>query len=159
MRLRVILLVFALICCVNGYSQSRNNYVKFYVTSATSNGVDITPQVLEMGLFTVFYEADDGSLCMANYCERNDTQCYGGVYNLTHENYPRSRDHYEMDVWYFSWSYYNDYDRGRGTCQCEFIKIYKPQGVVSSLRMVTPSLDILEYTGYQEGSLDFSRFY
>ena len=37
-------------------------------------------------------------------------------------------------------------------------KIYKPQGVAFTLKMVLPNLDILEYKGYMEGSLDFNNY-
>jgi hypothetical protein len=37
-------------------------------------------------------------------------------------------------------------------------KIYKLQGVVFTLRMVLTNLDVINYSGYMEGSLDLDEF-
>ena len=40
----------------------------------------------------------------------------------------------------------------------ETAKDYKPQGIVSKLKLITEALDVTEYIGYMEGSIDFSNY-
>ena len=58
----------------------------------------------------------------------------------------------------FTVFYSNSYDSKKGTCKVQFLKIYKPQGVVSKLKLITEALDVTEYIGYMEGSIDFSNY-
>ena len=136
-------------------NQEQKEVARFYVTNATINGYDVTESVLAGGAYTVFYEVD-GEPYMANYFANDGTQSYGRIYNVKHTNNPETSTDYETDVFRFAWNYSNTYDSKSGTCQCELIKIYKPQGVVSILRMITESLDVSEYTGYMDGSLNIN---
>ena len=52
----------------------------------------------------------------------------------------------------------NSYDSKKGTCKVQFLKIYKPQGIVSKLKLITETLDVTEFIGYMEGSIDFSNY-
>lgn len=155
-RIFLLLSFFVTICSMVA-AQNQKTLARFYVTHATNNGVDVTEEVTSWGLYTVFY-LDNGDLRMANVSANNDTQSYGGIFNMRHKNYPETDENYACDVFMFNWSYINDYDSKKGTCAIEFTKVYKPQGIVSILKMVTESLDVIEYTGYMEGSLDFSDF-
>lgn len=38
------------------------------------------------------------------------------------------------------------------------VKIYKPQGIGFSCTIIPENLDILEYKGFMNGSLDFSDY-
>lgn len=150
----VIIFIYPFFC---GFAQNQKELARFYATHATHNGIDISEQVLSKRICTVFYESD-GVLCMANISNADNTQSYGNVYNLKSHTYPETSTEYKVDVFYFHWNYINDYESKKGTCKIEFSKIYKPQGILSKLKMITESLDVIEYTGYMEGSLDFSQF-
>ena len=156
-KLFIINAVLMISMSLNLYSQNQeqNEVAKFYVTNAVMNGIDVTERVLESGIFTVFYEVDNIPY-MANCSANEDSQSYGRIYNIHHTNNPETTTEYETDVFRFSWSYSNTYDSKTGTCQCELVKIYKPQGVVSILRMIAESLDVTEYTGFMEGSLNIN---
>lgn len=139
------------------FGQEQKELARFYVTHATQNGYDISESVLSMKMYTVFYTVGD-ELFMANVSGVEDSQSYGNIFDFESENYPETSDKYASYVATFHWNYINTYDTQRGTCVVEFTKIYKPQGVVSTLKMVTESLDVIEYTGVMEGTLDFSHF-
>lgn len=151
----MIIIVISAITNLRAQNQEQKEIARFYVTNAKNNGVDITEAVLAGGAFTVFYEIDNMPY-MANYFENDNTQSYGRIYNVQYTDYPETTTDYAYDMFRFSWSYSNSYDSKTGTCQCELIKIYKPQGIVSILRMVTESLDVIEYTGYMNGSLNIN---
>lgn len=128
-----------------------------YVTAAKHNGDDVSEWALNSRIKTVFYTVD-GELYMANYAEAADTQSWGRVTNLQSQHFDESAENYEMDQFTFTWYYQNSYDSKSGTCQIVFTKIFKPQGITTHLKMVTESLDVTEYTGYMEGSLNLDRF-
>ena len=37
------------------------------------------------------------------------------------------------------------------------IKVYKPQGVAFTVKIIPENLDIIVYKGYMEGTIDFSK--
>lgn len=149
----MILGLFSLTC----KGQNQEVLAKFIITHAVENNVDITEWIINSGIFTVFYIVDD-DLYMANVSENHDTQSWGRVWGTSNRTQEETATEYKTDIFRFNWSYTNNYDDKRGTCKVEFLKVYKPQGVVSVLRMVTESLDVIEYTGYMEGSINFYDF-
>lgn len=151
----LILLVF--FCTQTSMGQEQKELAKFYVTHATQNKRDITEWALKNRIFTVFYLTDN-NLCMANVSENSDEQSWGEIWGLKDETKEEIDTEYKTDIFYFNWNYSNSYDNKTGTCKVQLLKIYKPQGIVSILRMISESLDIIEYTGYMEGSVDFSNF-
>ena len=157
--LRIILIVVSLstpFMC-NAQRENRETLAKFIINHGEQNKVDITEWVVNSGLFTVFYTINDVPY-MANVSDNGDSQSWGRIWGFESYSKEETDTEYQADVFYFNWSYANTYDNKRGTCKIEFIKIYKPQGVVSILKMITESLDVIEYTGYMEGSIDFSDF-
>lgn len=151
----VLLMVFTISQDLCAQNQDQKEVARFYVTNAVMNGVDVTERVLTGGAFTVFYEIGNTTY-MANCFANDNSQSYGRIYNVQHTNNPETATEYETDMFRFAWNYSNTYDSKSGTCQCELLKIYKPQGVVSILRMITESLDVIEYTGYMDGSLNMN---
>lgn len=142
----------------NKQSDKQELIAKFIVTSAKNNGYDVTQQVVNQGgAYTVFYSVGNETY-MANYMEKKDSQSWGVIYDFTSETTEETSEAYKTDVFKFSWNYQNSYDSKTGTCKCSLTKVYKPQGIVSILKMVTESLDVIEYTGYMDGSVDFSKF-
>lgn len=76
---------------------------------------------------------------------------------IKNESIPETASDYKTDIFYFNWNYQNSYDSKRNL-QVQFIKVYKPQGVVSKLKFISETLDITEYTGYMKGTIDFEIF-
>ena len=139
------------------FSQQKT-LAKFIITDASLNKNDVTETYLDAGGYIVFYTNDEGNLYMANVMSKRDTQSFGRLYSSEHSELKETYDKYEADIFYFNWSYKNDYDSKRGTAKVKLVKIYKPQGIIFSCIIIPENLDILEYKGYMEGSVDFSKF-
>lgn len=139
------------------FSQQKT-LAKFIITDASLNKNDVTETYLDAGGYIVFYTNDEGNLYMANVMSERDTQSFGRLYSSEHSELKETYDKYEADIFYFNWSYKNDYDSKRGTAKVKLVKIYKPQGIIFSCIIIPENLDILEYKGYMEGSVDFSKF-
>ncbi len=150
-------LILTLIPFLPILSQQQKEIARFQVTHATHNGDDITEQVINKKIFTVFYTIDNEAY-MANISGVNEEQSWGKIWGFNKETRKETSTEYKVDLFYFNWNYSNSYDSKSGTCKVEFLKIYKPQGIVSTLKLVTESLDVLEYIGYMDGSIDFSNF-
>ncbi|MDF1868470.1 MAG: hypothetical protein P1U70_26845 [Saprospiraceae bacterium] len=74
------------------------------------------------------------------------------------ENIEETYETYKADFFYFNWRYRNDYDSKSGTAKVQVIKIYKPQGIAFSVKIISENLDIIVYKGYMEGTVNFERF-
>lgn len=143
----------------NLFAQSQKVLAKFIITDATTNGVDITPTILSNNAYTIFYaNSDDKLIYMANVWPKNKTQSFGPMYSVENKNSHETYDKYEADVFYFNWRYKNDYDNKKGTARVQVIKIYKPQGVAFTVKIIPENLDIIIYKGYMEGSINFSDY-
>lgn len=131
---------------------------KFIITDASDNNIDVTETYLDAGGYIVFYTKDDGNLYMANVMSNRDTQSFGRLYSSEHSELKETYNQYEADIFYFNWRYINDYDSKKGTAKVRLVKIYKPQGIAFSCTIIPENLDILEYKGFMNGSLDFSDY-
>jgi hypothetical protein len=89
---------------------------------------------------------------------KRNTQSFGRLYSSEHASLKESYDKYKADIFYFNWRYINDYDSKKGTAKVRLVKIYKPQGVIFSCTVIPEDLDVLEYKGYMNGTLDFSEY-
>lgn len=157
MKKNILLIWVALFNITAVLAQEQKEVAKFYVTHAINNGNDVTEWAIRDKIFTVFYYVGN-DLYMANVSERSDTQSWRKVFGGHSENKKETSTEYATDTYYFNWNYTNSYDSKKGTCKVLFTKIYKPQGVVSKLKLITESLDVTEYIGYMEGSIDFSNY-
>ena len=63
---------------------------------------------------------------------------------------------YASDTFDFDWTYSNSYDNHQGTAKVHLIKVVKPGGVGFKLKIIPENLDLLEYKGYMEGSLNIN---
>ena len=154
---KIIILFVLLSTTIFALAQQQKKLARFCVTHASHNGNDITEWAINIKVFTVFYTIND-ELYMANVSDTNDEQSWGKVWGLKNETREETSKDYKVDIFYFNWNYSNSYDSKKGTCKIQFLKIYKPQGVVSTLKLITESLDVTEYIGYMEGSIDFSNY-
>lgn len=131
---------------------------KFIITDASVNKSDVTETYLDAGGYIVFYTNSEGNLYMANVMSKRDTQSFGRLYSSEHSKLKETYEKYEADIFYFNWRYINDYDSKKGTAKVRLIKIYKPQGITFSCTIIPEDLEVLEYKGFMEGTVDFSRF-
>lgn len=130
---------------------------KFIITDASVNKSDVTETYLDAGGYIVFYTNSEGNFHMANVMSKRDTQSFGRLYSSEHSKLKETYEKYEADIFYFNWRYTNDYDSKKGTAKVKLVKIYKPQGIIFSCTIIPEDLDVLEYKGYMDGSVDFSR--
>lgn len=140
------------------FGQRQETLAKFIITDATTNGVDITPVLLANNAYIVFYTSDDdGLIYMANVFPKSNSQSYGPMYLVEIQNKKETYETYAVDIFYFNWRYINTYDNKKGTAKVQMIKVYKPQGVAFTVKIIPENLDIIVYKGYMEGTIDFSK--
>lgn len=157
-KLLILITFFSLIFSNMSFGQRQETLAKFIITDATTNGVDITPILLANNTYTVFYTSDnDGLIYMANVCPKSNSQSYGPMYLVETQNKKETYETYAADIFYFNWRYVNTYNSGKGTAKVQMIKIYKPQGVAFTVKIIPENLDIIVYKGYMEGTIDFSK--
>ncbi len=144
---------------VAAQDDEQTTLAKFNILDASHNGVDVTPDILEAGAYTVFYTiAEDGLMYMANVWPNNESQSFGPMYGVQTEKVEETYENYAADYFYFNWRYNNTYNDESGTAAVEVIKIYKPQGVAFTIKIVSEELDVIIYKGYMEGTVDFSVY-
>jgi hypothetical protein len=160
--LKHILVILTLISTsMFSFSQKEENDViaKFIITEASINGIDWTDYYLDQSAYVVFYNVDDKNVIyMANYCEKDNTQSYGPMYATKSLNHEETDKTYEAKEFNFSWRYTNDYDNKTGTAKVLFTKIYKPNGITFTIKIIPENLEIIVFSGYMEGSIDFSDY-
>ena len=143
------------------YSQNQKSeeLAKFIITEATINNEDVTEYHLEQSACIVFYSVkNDDLVYMANYWEKNNTQSYGPMIARKTRKNKETEEDYKSDEFYFSWRYTNTYDGKIGTAKVALTKIYKPNGISFVIKIIPENLDVIVYSGYMEGSIDFSNY-
>lgn len=141
------------------FGQEQTTIAKFIITDGSTNGIDMTPTLIEQGAYTVFYSSsNDGLIYMANYWPKAGSQSYGPMYSSKTATYNETYETYKADFFYFNWRYTNTYNSKKGTASVQLIKIYKPQGVAFILKIIPENLDYTVYKGYMEGTIDFSIY-
>lgn len=143
------------------FSQNEKNDVlaKFIITEATINGIDETAFYLDQSCYTVFYTFEkDNLIYMANYCDKENTQSFGPMYATESLNHEETSETYEAEEFNFSWRYTNNYNDNTGTAKVLFTKIYKPNGITFTIKIIPKNLDLIVFSGYMEGSIDFSKY-
>lgn len=140
-------------------SETQSTVAKFIVLDAKKNGNDVSSRLINEGAYTVFYTSgNDGLIYMANVWPKSQTQSFGPMYGVETEKVKETFENYEADFFYFNWSYTNTYDNQSGTAKVQVIKIYKPQGIAFTIKIITEDLDVIQYKGYMEGTIDFSIY-
>ncbi len=154
----IALTIIVLLTHAEAFAQKQETLAKFKITEATNNGEDISQWYFERKQYMVFYKNGDGYLCFANVSGINNEQSHGWVFSLRHDRLPESDKNYQADFFTFRWKYYNTYDFQTGYATVSFVKLYKAAGVAFYLKMVLPYLDVLEFNGYMEGSLNLNDY-
>jgi len=143
----------------NAQAEEQTQLAKFTITDAKNDGVDITPTIMEAGAYTVFYTiANDDYIYMANVWPNMDSQSFGPMYAVEFEELEESKDNFEADFFTFNWSYTNSYDGITGTATVHVTKVYKPQGVAFTIKIIPEDLEVIVYKGYMDGTIDFSVY-
>lgn len=137
---------------------TQETLVKFIISDASLNGYDTTETYLEAGGYLVFYTLSDGNLYMANVMSKKGTQSFGRLYDAEHNKIKETEENYEADIFYYKWRYINSYDSKKGTATVELVKIYKPQGVTFTIKIIPENLDVLIYKGFMEGTLNLNKY-
>ncbi len=130
---------------------------RFIITDARLNGLDYTDHYVGSGGYIVFYEVE-GDLYLANVLGNKNTQSFGELYSMNVQEIQETDENYYTEIYSFRWSYINDYDSKKGTATVQFTKVFKPVGVAFICKIIPENLDVLEYRGFMEGSIDFSDY-
>ncbi len=139
--------------------QENKQTTKFIITNASTNGVDTTPTLLEAKAYLVFYTVEnDNLLYMSHVWPKQNFQSYGPMYSVKNETKKETYEEYKADVFNFDWLYITGYADKKGAAKVQLIKVYKPQGITYVLKIMPPTLEVIIYKGYLEGSLNFSAF-
>jgi hypothetical protein len=152
------LLIILLIVPLYVFSQTQKIIAKFIISESTLNNYDNTKFDEERGGYFAFYEDTRGKLCLANVADNWNQQSYGQLLNLTSKTYEETSTTYKSTIFSCRWKYYNSYDKNSGYATIQFIKTYKPQGIVFNLTMILPNLDKLSYIGFMDGTLNFENY-
>jgi hypothetical protein len=154
-----LLLIIMMLCLAdNTYAQKQKIDIKMVVLDAKQNGNNISDLYLKRKQFLTIYNNEDNELLFANVSGVNDDQSFGDMFGT------ETKDQAETDTTFrakdisFSWKYINNYDKKQGTATVNINLIFKPQGTVFYCHMMLENLDVYEYTGYVEGTLDSSKF-
>jgi hypothetical protein len=131
---------------------------KYIITESKRNEVDQTEFDLDREGFFMFMELDEpGTLHMINSSAVYDAFSYGPISKIEHTETEETEELFASDNFDFKWHYSNTYDDNTGYATVNLKKVYKPQGIVFYLTMILPNLDILEYTGFIKGSVNFAN--
>lgn len=152
--------VFLLVLSGSWYSSlwaQQETLARFIVTDARINNIDYTEFYVSSGGYIVFY-ITDRDLYMANVLDAENTQSYGLLYSLNIQEVEETNENYAAEIYTFRWNYTNDYDAKRGTATVKMTKVFKPVGVAFVCIIIPENLDVLEYRGFMEGSIDFSDY-
>ena len=153
-----ITLAFLLIITSLLANAQQKTLAKFVITSASENGEDITPMLLEQGAFCVFYTFEgDSVMYLSNQWPKNATQSFGPLFPKEECVTSESLLSRNSGVSNYSWYFMNDYNNEKGTAQVQLTKFQKVIGVTFIIEIITPKKDVLEYKGYLEGSIDFTK--
>lgn len=151
-------ILFLTLVSAGTYGQEQKTVAKFIVNDARFNKVDRTDYYLNEGAYLVFYLDKDSIPCMANVLPKLGSQSFGQLISHNNKHVEESENKYPADYFYYKWSYLNSYDNKKGTADVILVKIYKPVGVAFECKIIPENLDVLDFKGYMDGSLDFSKF-
>lgn len=126
---------------------------KFIIQTAMRNHNDLSKFYTGNNAYFVFYITPDKQVFFGSIVSKADQQSYGAISELVHTSTPENDKEYATDTFSFKWAYSNSYDNKQGTATVKLVKIDKPGGTAFTIKIIPDTLDLLEYTGYMEGSL------
>lgn len=136
------------------FAQESTSNAKFIIQDAKLNKVDITETIISKGCYLVFYTVKESEdIFFGNIMPKDNTQSWGRIFNSKGNTTQETEEEYKFELITFKWSYQNDYDKKKGTATVRLKKIYKPVGVAFECTIIPENLDVIEYKGYMDGSL------
>jgi hypothetical protein len=136
----------------------KSSPAKYRITESKYNEVDHTAIDLNRGGFFMFLDLDEtGELHLLNLSDESEEYSYGLISKIEQTSSVETADTYASENFEFKWNYFNTYDEKNGYATVSLTKIFKPQGTIFTLTMVLSNLDIIEYSGYVEGTVDFKK--
>lgn len=151
MKVRLLLLI--LIGSVRLVYGQQTVVAKFIIQTAQRNHTDLSQFYTSNNAYFVFYITADKNVYFGSIVSKANQQSYGAISELEHTSTPETGKEYATDSFSFKWAYSNSYDNKQGTATVKLVKIDKPGGKAFTLKIIPDNLDLLEYTGYMEGSL------
>ena len=123
---------------------------QFSVIYAKQGDRNISQQVLDAGVYTLFYKLKGTSQYgMANVSASQQTLTYGRIFEVQHDT--EYQDPIPTQIYTFEWDYHNSFDGGKGTYMVRFEMNNTGQGgTIAELRM--GDIDADEVTVYKEAS-------
>jgi hypothetical protein len=161
MKKTLIVILICLPTIIVGQIEKQKTISKLIISDATENGKDITEYILDQQAYLAFYTVDDTdkeNLCMANVWAKNNSNSYGRVFDKNYHKSEATSSEFEIHIMSFKWSYQNTYDDKRGTANVELLIIHKPIGKAFIITIIPENLDVLQYKGYIDGSLDLNKY-
>lgn len=132
--------------------------VRYIITESKINEVDRTEFDLNREGFLSFVELKEtGEFNLVNSSAINDEFSYGPISKLEFSETEETEEEYRSDTVEFNWHYYNSYDDVSGYASVKLIRVFKPQGIIFTMIIVLTNLDVIEYSGYVEGSVNFDK--
>lgn len=164
MKILLFLISFILF---SGTAQSQEEtsktITKYIITHATKNDVDITENLLKEKSYLVLYKnnnpesnPDIEEMFFANVWDVSDSQSFGRIYNLKSTGTGETEESYKTSTLDFNWSYQNSYNNDSGTAKVKILTVFKPAGITFSITILAEDLEIFNYKGYVDGSLNNS---
>lgn len=142
---------------INVKKSSEEIYAVFVINEAYDDGVNFSKVILANKCKTTFYTIN-GMLYMANIFTTAETASYGEIINLEITKEPETFAVPDKINMTYNWTYKNTYDDNSGSAAVTVEIITKPQVTTFRMKILTESLELIEYNGYLEGSLNFPQF-
>jgi hypothetical protein len=139
-------------------TSKKTNPYRYIITESKINETDNTAFDLDREGFLTFINLEDtDDLYLVNDSKVYDTFSYGPISKIERKETFETNELFASDTFIFKWHFRNSYDEKSGYASVKFIRIFKPQGTIFSMYIVLPNLDLIEYSGYIEGSVNFDR--
>jgi len=154
------LFAFALFSTVTAQQKTAKGKTpdKYIITESKYNGVDQTAYDLDREGFFAFIELEGSvKIHLVNSSEVYDDFSYGPISKIEYSKSVETDEEYGSDTFNFKWNYRNSYDDVNGYATVKFKRVFKPQGTIFQMNIILPNLDLIEYSGYLEGTVNFDR--
>ena len=114
---------------------------KFTVVHAKRGDQNISEEVLDAGVYTLFYkDTVTGKYGMANVSNSQQTLTYGPIYDVKYST--QLQDPIPTQLYTFEWDFQNSFDSDKGTYLVTFeMNDTQEGGTIAELRMVDTEAD------------------
>ena len=123
------------------------------ITEAVSDGKNVSEWAKRSNLTTILYLVNK-ELYMANVTNNGESQSYGPLTIIDSKTEQETSTSYQIDKWTCRWSFENNYDSVKGSCQVFITMINKPTQVSCHIKMIIADGKEIEYYGDVEKPKD-----